>query len=156
MAGTALSRTRIAVAGVLMIVVGACSLGCSPGIKWRGATYDSVHADSVRNHKLTLVYFRSWAKVECTDFEENVLKAPEVREALSPDGHFYCVPLDSHWDRSLAEQFGVDEPPTVVIVDDDGRVLSRLTGKITVKALLDALHEASSRHDALLKRVDKQ
>lgn len=156
MAKSSLCRRRLAAAAIIAGIAGICSLGCSPGIRWRGANYPSVHLESVRDHKLTLVYFRNWATIECTDFEENVLKRPEVREALRPDGPFYCVPLEFHWDRSLAEQFGVEAPPGVVIVDDDGRVLSRLAGKITVADLLEALGQAANRNQSVLRRVEKQ
>lgn len=147
-------RRRVRVCAVVLGGMLVCACGCSPGIYWRGASYQAVHTDSVRDHKLTVVYFRNWATVECTEFEEGVLKNPDVREALRPEGSFYSVPLEFYWDRSLAEQFGVEAPPGVVIVGDDGRVLSRLTGRISVDQLLEALRQAERRNESVLRRVN--
>jgi len=110
--------------------------GCSPGIRWRGYTFDRVHAESRRDQKLTFVYFRHWAVTACTDFEENVLKDPAVLQATAD---LYSVPLDFHWDRPLAEEWGIEAPPGVVILDPEDRVLARLSGEITVSQLLEAI-----------------
>ena len=116
--------------------------GCSPGIRWRGYTFDRVHAESRRDQKLTFVYFRHWALVACTDFEENVLKDPTVLELLQPDGVFYCAVLDFLLDRPLAEEWGIEAAPGVVILDPKGRVLARLSGEISVERLREAIQTA--------------
>jgi hypothetical protein len=113
--------------------------GCSPGIRWRGYSFDRVHADSQRDQKLTFVYFRHWAVIACTDFEDNVLKGPAVLQATA---ELYCVPLDFYWDRPLAEEWGVEAPPGVVILDPQSRVLARLSGEISTAQLLEAIQSA--------------
>lgn len=129
--------------GVLFALCVA-SIGCSPGIRWRGYTFEPVYAESRRNDKLTFVYFRNWAVTDCTQFEENVLKTPEVRQALNSDGVFYCAVLDFLWDRPMADRWGIESPPGVVILTPDGRVLAHLSGKISAEALLDAIQSAKS------------
>ncbi|MBU0617547.1 MAG: hypothetical protein KKI02_07505, partial [Planctomycetes bacterium] len=99
--------------GVLVGLTGALSEGCSPGVQWRGLTFEPVHADARRDRKLTFVYFRHWAVVACTDFEENALKSPEVLEALRPGGPLYCAVLDAYADRRLASEWGIEDPPGV-------------------------------------------
>jgi hypothetical protein len=131
---------RAVVLGFVWVVAGACS----PGIRWRGYTFDPVHADSRRDQKLTFVYFRHWAVVACTEFEDNVLKDPAAREALQPNGVFYCAVLDFALDRSLAEQWGIEAPPGVVILDPDNRVLARLSGQISLGQLLEAIETAKN------------
>jgi hypothetical protein len=131
---------RIIVLGFVATVAGACS----PGIRWRGYTFEPVLADSQRDGKLTFVYFRHWTVVACTEFEENVLKAPAVREQLQPNGAFYCAVLDFALDRSLAQQWGIEAPPAVVILAPDGRVLARLTGEISRDELLRAIETAKN------------
>ncbi len=128
----------------LMIGLSAIFQGaCSAGIAWRGLVFEPVHADARRDHKLTFVYFRHWAVLACTDFEENVLKMPEVRQALRPGGNYYCAVLDAYTDRALAEEWGVEGPPGVVILDPEERVLGRLSGEITVEQLLSMLRQAT-------------
>ncbi len=126
--------------GFVWVFAGACS----PGITWRGYTFDPVHADSRRDQKLTFVYVRHWAVVACTEFEENVLKDPAVREALHPNGVFYCAVLDFALDRSLAEQWGIEAPPGVVILDPDNRILACLSGQISLGPLLEAIETAKN------------
>jgi hypothetical protein len=132
------SRATLAL-GLLLGLAGALSSGCSPGVQWRGLIFEPVHADARRDNKLTFVYFRHWAVMACTDFEENVLKSPAVLEALRPDGAFYCAVLDAYADRRLASDWGIEAPPGVVILDPTGRVLARLAGKITAEQLLAAM-----------------
>jgi hypothetical protein len=103
-----------------------------------------VHADSRRDQKLTFVYFRHWMVVACTDFEENVLKDAAVLEALHPNGEFYCAVLDFLVDRPLADQWGIEAPPGVVILAPDGRVLGRLSGQISLQQLLELIESAKA------------
>jgi hypothetical protein len=126
----------------------ALTAGCSPGIHWRGLSYAPIMTESQRDQKLTFVYFRYWAVVECTNFEENVLKDPRVLEALRDSGPFYCVALDFYWDYQLAEDWGLEAPPAVVILDPNERILARLSGEITIEQLLDAIKTAEEAYPA--------
>ena len=128
------------VLGVSAMFQGACS----QGIAWRGLVFEPVHADARRDHKLTFVYFRHWAVIACTNFEESVLKTPEVRHLLRPEGNFYCVVLDAYTDRALAEEWGVPGPPAIVVLDSEERVLRCLSGTITVEQLLNLLREVEN------------
>jgi hypothetical protein len=136
--------TRRGCAALLTValgVAGTFAAGCSPGIRWRGYTFEHVYADSQRDQKLTLVYFRHWSVIACTDFEENVLKNPEVLEATKD---LYCVPLDFRWDRPLADQWNIELPPGIVILAPDERVLASLYGEISLEQLLEAIQAAKS------------
>ncbi len=135
------SRGTLA-ATLVLGLLGACTPGCSPGIHWRGLIFEPVHADAQRDQKLTFVYFRHWAVIACTDFEENVLKDPAVLHALRPDGAYYCVVLDAYADRQLAKDWGIEEPPGVAILDPEDHVLARLSGEISVEQLLAVIQEA--------------
>lgn len=138
---TTCRRHRVAL-GVMFVLATAFSQGCSPGIQWRGLTFEPVQADARRDHKLTFVYFRHWAVIACTNFEENVLKSPEVLQALRPNGPFYCAVLDAYADRRLAAEWGVEGPPAVVVLDPAERLLARLSGEITIERLLAAMQRA--------------
>lgn len=135
-------HTSIVRSGIVLGVLGTVLGGCSAGVQWHGYTFEPVHSDATRDGKLTFVYFRHWAVIACTEFEENVLKQPAVLQALHPSGPFYATVLDFQWDRPLANRWGVDSPPAVVILDDQERVLTRLSGQITVEQLLKAVRAA--------------
>jgi len=134
----------VAVLGLVLLSGG----GCSRGIQWRGLTFDPVHADARRDNKLTFVYFRHWAVIACTSFEENVLMSPRVLEALQSPGSFYAVVLDAYADRALARDWGIEDPPGVVVLDPKGRVLAVLSGKITIEELASALERAVAAYPA--------
>lgn len=110
--------------------------GCGPRIAWRLDGFERVHSEAAGEGRLTLVYFRDWAAVECTQFEEKVLKDPGVVHAT---GDLHCVPLSYHWDKPLAEKWGVQRIPAVVIVHPNGQVLARLAGSISREVLLEAI-----------------
>lgn len=132
-----------------LLILGLAGVGgCAVGVQWRGWTFEPVHLDARRDQKLTFVYFRSSFSVACTNFEENILKSPPVLEALRPTGAFYCTVLDAYPDRALAQDWGVDKIPGVVILDPESRIVSKLTGEITAEQLLAALHDAVQAYPA--------
>lgn len=88
------------------------------------------------------VYFRSWASVESTRFEENVLNLPEVRAELTP---FYCVVLEHSADHGLAAGWDVHQPPAVVFLDDQGRLLQKISDGLTRATLQQAIAEVRQR-----------
>jgi len=143
-------RTALLLVPCLLCVLVA---GCAPGVHWRGLTYEPVQEAAQRDGKLTFVYFRNWMVPACTRFEENVLKAPEILDAL--DG-MYCVVLDFYQDRPLADKWGVTAPPAVVILDVDRRVLARVSGDATAQDLLSAIATAQERFAARTAPVKTQ
>jgi len=113
--------------------------GCSQGVRWRLDSYENVQRLSRAEGKLTFVYFRNWYSVRCAQFEEHVLKNPEV---LAATHALNCVPLEFDWDRRLAEQWGIDQTPGFVIINPQGRVVTLRAGEITVDDVLGAIARA--------------
>jgi hypothetical protein len=128
----------------LTILVAATALGtgCAPEIRWRGLIFDPVHRDAQRDHRPTFAYLRAWYLPACTRFEDNVLKDPDV-VAASTD--FYCTLLEYDASRRLVEQWMVESPPAVVILDDNSQILVRLQGEIPKQALLAAMNRIQAR-----------
>lgn len=131
--------------GLLLLLALILAPGCSEGIHWRNYVYEPVHQDALRDNREMFVYFRHWALVECTRFEEEVLKNPQVLEATK---NFYCVPLQIDWDDARAERWGVDSAPAVVILTPQEQVLARLKHPITAAELLKAMQDARARTSA--------
>lgn len=115
--------------------------GCAPGVDWKLDRFEPVHRQAAARGRLTFAYIRSWASVECTRFEDQVLKSTEV---LAETKRFDCVPLEIGVDDELAAQWNVRSPPAVVIVDPDGRVLGSLSGSISREALLALMRRSES------------
>jgi len=132
------------------VVLPAVMAGCGGGIHWQGPTFPEARARACRTNQLTFVYFRSWYLVECTDFEERVLKDPAV---LSETRDMVCVALDFDWDRPLAQQWELNAVPAFAIVAPNGEVLCRRQAPITRDELLAALRSAKSGFGAATKPV---
>jgi hypothetical protein len=115
--------------------------GCQTAIPWRGPTFPDAHAIARRGNQLTFVYFRSWYSVECTDFEESVLKHPDV---LAETRDLVCCVLDFDWDRPLADKWRLTGVPAFAIVAPSGAVLARDQTPIQRAALLAAMRGAKA------------
>jgi hypothetical protein len=123
----------------LLVLLGLT--GCNRGIHWQGPTFPDAQALARRDHRLTFVYFRSWYLVECTDFEEQTLKNPEV---LAETRDIVCVVLDYDWDQPLAQQWRLKTVPAFAIVAPDGNLLVRQSAPITREELLRAIRSAKA------------
>jgi len=122
-----------------LLVLGAGLSGCQPGVRWRLGPFADGHAAASADNRLTFTYFRSWYSVECTRFEEDILKHPDV---LAATVEFVCIPLEYDIDRALAERWGIDGVPAFVIVDPSGNVLERGAAPFTVAGVLATLQGA--------------
>lgn len=126
-------------AGLLAGALVALLAGCNDGVRWQGPTYQDAQAQARRTDQLTFVYFRSWYLVECTDFEEKVLKSPDV---LAATRELVCVALDFDWDRPLAQRWQLQVVPAFAIVAPNGTILARQQAPITRADVLNAIQLA--------------
>ncbi|RMF83336.1 MAG: hypothetical protein D6744_04870 [Planctomycetota bacterium] len=133
-----LRRTRL----TAMVLVLAGLAGCAPEVRWRGLIFEPVFRDAQRDQKVTFVYLRNWYMPACTEFEKGVLRDPEVVQAAEP---LYCAKLEFDYATSYVKRWGVSEPPAIVLLDPQGRVLARLSAPIDRQALLDAIAAARAK-----------
>ncbi len=138
--GVRTAKLRSAMCGGFFCLLVAT--GCSEGVHWTVGTYDDAHAQAVAAHQATFVYFRNWYLTECTEFEEKVLKQPDV---LNETRTMVCVPLSFDWDRPLAQQWRLAAPPAIAIVAPDGTVLARDDAPITAADLLAEMRAAKAK-----------
>jgi hypothetical protein len=127
----------------MLVLVLIAAAGCQQGIAWHDYDYPRVLADSRANNKLTFVYFRDFASVECTQFEDGILATPQARSAI---GTLYAVPLQWNTlvDAPLAQRWQIKTVPAYVIVDPRERVLARRSGKMTLEQLLTDISRAQA------------
>ncbi len=116
----------------------ACG-GCNQGVHWQLGRYEDALKRGQREKKLTFVYFRSWYSVECTDFEEHVLKDAEV---LAETNGMVCVPLDYDWDQPLAGRWGLKKVPAFALVGPDSEVLAKRQAPLSREDLLTDIKAA--------------
>jgi len=129
---------------VLLVGLGLCVFGCSPGVRWSLGTFEDARTQAAAKQRLLLVYFRNWYSVECTRFEEEVLKHPSI---LAATADLVCVPLEHSYsaDASLARSWGLDGAPAVAIVDPTGSACEAISGPVSVQELLAAIRRAKER-----------
>lgn len=127
---------------IALLAFAALCAGCAPEIRWRGLLYDAVHADARRDGRPTFTYLRAWYLPACTRFEDTILKDPEI--VAASDG-FYAALIEFDSARHLTDQWGVQRPPAVVILDPESNVLAKLEGDISKAALLAAMTRVRNR-----------
>ena len=127
--------------GTLAVCALPLLAGCDGGVQWEFRTFRDAHEIARDANKLTFVYFRNWYSVECTRFEENILKHPEV---LAETRGMVCVPLDFDYDQSLARRWRLQKTPAYVIVTPDRSILARADAPITRDDLLEAMRLAKA------------
>jgi hypothetical protein len=110
-------------------------------VRWQFGTFEDVHPIARAEGKVTFVYFRNWYVVECTDFEEQILKDPEV---LRETRGMVCVPLRYDWDAPLAARWGLNKVPAYTLVAPSGKVLARRQEPITKGELLADIRAAKA------------
>jgi hypothetical protein len=84
---------------------------------------------AMRRGKVLLVYFSLAPACDpCVEFEEETLHDPEVQRFV--EKYFQPVKLSPQRDAQLAETYGVEQTPTVVIIDENNEVQHRIVGKV--------------------------
>lgn len=117
---------------------------------WELRKFEDAHELARQQGKLTFVYFRSWYLVDCTNFEENVLKTPQV---LLQTRGLVCVPLDFDWDQPLAQKWGLTQVPAFALVSPSGEILVRQQTPITREDFLSAIREAKAQMAATTQPI---
>jgi thioredoxin-related protein len=135
-------RKALTVATGLLLPVVIFVTGCQPGVQWRLGRFEDARIQAQAQRQLTFVYFRTWYSVECTRFEEEVLKQPRVLEALKG---LVAVPLEYDADRDLAQRWSLTQVPAFAIVDPSGNVLASGQGVVSADVLLAAIERARQR-----------
>ncbi|MEK6237379.1 MAG: thioredoxin family protein, partial [Planctomycetales bacterium] len=98
---------------------------------------DEGLAQAAREDKPLLLYFRAPWCAPCKRFEKSSLSNPEVRAAMR-DYHARQVNMDQN--RELARRLDVHGIPTVLVLDDQGRVRQRLAGATSPREFLARLN----------------
>jgi thioredoxin-like negative regulator of GroEL len=129
------------------------STGCNQNVRWEGPTYQDAQVLSQSRNQPTLIYFRSWYLVECTDFEEQVLRNPAV---LAETRTMVCVVLDFDWDQSLARQWQLNVVPAIAILSPSGELLARHEAPLSREVFLDTVRSARANWAASAPPIDAE
>jgi hypothetical protein len=123
-----------------------CATGCAPSINWQVGWYHDIHPQAAAAEKLTFVYFKSYFVPECTPFEEEQLKNPDVLNELNADDEIVCIPLTDHWNAELIAAWRIERLPAYVIVAPEGDVLARNSWPITLEEVLADIRSSKAEN----------
>lgn len=131
--------TRSIALGLVFALAGLT--GCSGTIRWRSYhEFEPVLEESRQAGKATFVYLRSWYLVQCTKFEDEVLRDPAVVKATQP---MNCIMLDFDNSSRLTRAWGLTEAPAFVVFGPEGALRGSGSGRISRESLLAALRGAA-------------
>lgn len=130
-------------AALLLLMLGVT--GCHEGVAWNYYEYAPALAQSQANHELIFVYFRDWASVECTQFEDNVLKQPSARAAIDPL-NAVVLQWSTLVDAPLVQRWQITNAPAYVIAEPDETILVKRTHPITLEQLLQDIGQAQATY----------
>ncbi len=113
----------------------------------------SVEAPARGDSPILLYFTAPWCGF-CKQMERTTLAEPEVVAAL---GRLRAHKIDHDAQRGLVERFGVRGIPVLVLTNDRGEVIDRLTGAVAKETLLRWLaageEEAKRREQSALERM---
>jgi thioredoxin-related protein len=87
-----------------------------------------------QENKPVMVYFWAIWCMYCARFATDTLENPEIKNILEED--YVLVAMDLDVDREVAQQYGVNSPPYLVLMDPKGNILERVPGAVEPGYLL--------------------
>ncbi|HEY1685057.1 MAG TPA: thioredoxin domain-containing protein [Tepidisphaeraceae bacterium] len=127
-----------AVWGLLAILIGFAGIAIVRDWVWR----DTIpwrenlavgETEGQREHKLLLVEFSSGFCEPCEQMERTTWADKRVKEALEK---FVPVKIDFLKETELDKKYGVEAIPTMMVMDDQGKVVRATTGEMDAEEFL--------------------
>lgn len=110
-------------------------LGNAQGIQFWKGSFDEAVQEAKRQDKLIFVDFYTVWCGPCKSLAKNVFPREEVGRFFNEE--FICCQLDAEKEgRELAKRYQVTAYPTLLFINADGEVVSRITGMIPAEKLL--------------------
>jgi len=119
-------RTKLSASVVLvLLLLVAPSARGQDALRWESRLQDAARQAAATN-RLVLVHF--WAPwcVACRKMDQEIFSQPDVQAAIDAD--YVAVRLNVDHNQAIAQQYGVSELPTDVVVLPDGRLVDRRPG----------------------------
>lgn len=131
------------------LALGSCLLGASLFARTEGAPLPgwteqppNFQANAPGPGQPIVLYFTAGWCGFCRQLERETLADPEVRAKLAPLAR-HKLDFDQH--RGLVQEYGLRGVPVLLLVDAQGRELSRLTGFVRRETMLGWLAEGTIR-----------
>lgn len=135
---TVLKSMRLSIS-VFLITVAAIlySTNClAQGIAWQSWS-DSAFATAKQEKRMVLVYVKADWCHWCKKTGETTLQNSDIIKLINSS--FIPVRVDIDANMDIAQQYGVRELPTFIVMNADKKVIQQFSGYITVDALRSKL-----------------
>jgi thiol:disulfide interchange protein len=106
-------------------------------VTWRTDAAKAIDPATSSSRKSVVVFTANWCG-PCRQMKESTWVDPKVQHELS---RYNAVWADVDTSGDLAQQFGVQGIPTVVILDQDKREITRTTGFVSASDMVSLLRD---------------
>ncbi|MBT1690804.1 thioredoxin family protein [Dawidia soli] len=135
----------------VMLVFMLCSIqavaqqqAVAPEIKFTTQQYEQVLAAAKLTHKLIFVdAFATWCG-PCRQLKKTTFKDPEAAAYFNTHFINYSMDVEKGEGVTLAKGWQIDGLPTLLILDENGKVLATHTGYVDGKGLMEFAQEAKT------------
>lgn len=136
---------------VTMLVVMLCSFragaqqkATTPEIKFTTQQYKQVLASAKLTHKLIFVdAFATWCG-PCRQLKKTTFKDPEAAAYFNTHFINYSMDVEKGEGVDLAKGWQIEGLPTLLILDENGKVLATHTGYVDGNGLMEFAQEATT------------
>jgi len=106
-------------------------------INWRPNFQDALKSAKAGGKPVMADFYTDWCGW-CKKLDSDTYSDPKVS---SLSGKFVCVKINAEKDASLAAKYGVSGYPTILFLDGDGKVLSRIPGFLPAERFYNEMNK---------------
>jgi hypothetical protein len=123
-------ESRLSVLTALTALTAMFAAGCN-SVHWN-YHYGLAMKDAQQQQRRAVVLFATGTNPDCREMDWKVFTDPKVREMMR---EFVPVRQDFFMNRREAEELGVTDVPTIVVVRPDGSIAGSQSGNLTPEEL---------------------
>ena len=119
-------------------------------IDWKYNFEDALKLAKSQHKPIMVDFYTDWCGW-CKKLDSDTYSDPKVRAAAEK---FVCVKIDAEKESALARKYGVAGFPTIIFLDRDGNLISRITGYLppdqflaNIKKILSTLPAPSAQNN---------
>lgn len=113
-------------------------------INWRYNFEDALKSAKSQNKPIMVDFYTDWCGW-CKKLDSDTYSDPKVRAAAEK---FICVKVDAEKESALANKYAVAGFPTIMFLDKDGKVISKITGYLPPDKFLANINKILSTFPA--------
>lgn len=130
---------------VLAAAVFVCKSGMAAEIPWSTDIKEALHRAAANGQPVLMDFTADWC-VHCKRMDLSTFTNADVAQRISRD--FVAVKVDADQNKDLVKDLGITGLPAILIVSPDLKIIERISGFQTPKALIPRLDAVTAAHPA--------